>query len=375
MSALLGELAERLETLDDAGLRRSLTLPAGRDFASNDYLGLAADPGFADACAARLRSLDAAAPAARLLRGTSAAHLALERRFARFKGAEAALLYPSGWQANVGLLAAVIGPADRALSDERNHASLIDGLRLARCAKVVMPHGDLEAYGEALRRPWPGRTFVVTESYFSMDGSVAPLAGLADLAAAHGAELIVDDAHATGVFGARGAGLVEELGIEGRCLAVISTGGKALAASGGLIAGAAVLIDYLVNVSRAFVFTTAVPSAVLAALDVALDHVEAEPQRRQRVLAAAGELREALGRRGIHCPGVGPIVPVMLGTNQRALDVASACQRAGFDVRAVRPPTVAPGQARLRVSIHADHQPAELEALAATIADAVERLP
>ncbi len=377
MSSLTDELARRLDELAGDDLRRELRACSGVDFSSNDYLGLGSDPGFAAAVARRVAAAAAdgeglAAPASRLLRGNTRRHRELERRFAAFKGTEAALLFPSGYQANVGLLATLLGPGDRALSDERNHASLIDGLRLARCRKVIYPHLDPAAIEAALAAPHPGgRTFLVTESLFSMDGDVAPLDRYAELAARHGAALIVDDAHATGLYGERGSGLVERFGVAGRVAAVVSTGGKALAAAGAFVAGPAVLVDYLVNRCRSFVFSTAASPLVVLALEEALDRVAAEPERRRRVLARAARLRVALGAAGLDCgAGDGPIVPVILGENRRALAVAARLQAAGFDVRAIRPPTVAPGSARLRISVHADHDEATIDRLAGAIVEA-----
>jgi 8-amino-7-oxononanoate synthase len=377
MSDLLDDLARRLRELDAAGLRRDLLEPAGIDFASNDYLGLANDRELRAALLARLAALppDAplAAPASRMLRGTTSLHRALEERLARFKGTEAALLYPSGYQANVGLLSALLAPADRAVSDAGNHASLIDGLRLAGCARVIVPHLDAAAVDRALATPHPdGRTFLVTESLFSMDGDLAPLALYADLAERHGAYLVIDDAHATGVFGeARGSGLAEECGVARRALAIVSTLGKALGFAGAFVAGPRVLIDWLINRSRAFLFTTAPPPLLLYALEAALDRVEREPERRVNVRALAERLRGLLLAAGLDCgASAGPIVPVLLGDNRRALAVAEEVRRRGFDVRAARPPTVPPGTARLRLSVHADHTEAQIDALADAIAEA-----
>lgn len=378
MSDFLDELRTRLGELEDAGLKRELVEPVGIDFASNDYLGLAGDPALREAILARLAALGPgeplAAPASRMLRGTTRAHRQLEERLARFKGTEAALLYPSGYQANVGLLAALLGPGDRAISDALNHASLIDGLRMAGCSKVVVPHLDVEAIEQTLAVPHVGgRTFLVTESLFSMDGDVAPLARYAGLAERYGAGLIVDDAHATGVFGGeRGSGLTEAGDLARRAVAVVSTLGKALGFSGAFVAGSRTLVDWLVNRSRPFLFTTAPPPLLLHAVDAALDRVEAEPERRLRVRALADRLRERLRAAGLDClESVGPIVPVLLGDNRRALAVAEEVQRRGFDVRAARPPTVPPGTARLRISVHADHTEEQVDALASAVAAAV----
>ncbi len=398
--AFLDELARRLEDLAARGLLRTLRpgfgSAAGIDFASNDYLGLAADPAFRRGLLARLAALppDAplTAPAARLLRGETATHARLERRLAGWKGTEAALLFPSGYQANVGLLSALLTRDDRAVSDAANHASLIDGLRLSGCARAIVPHLDLAAIERELAKPWPsGRTFLVTESLFSMDGDVAPLDRYADLAERHGALLVVDDAHATGLFGeARGSGLAERYGVERRALAVVSTLGKAVGVGGAFVAGPRRLVDYLVQRCRTFLFTTAPPPLLLHAVEAALDRLEAEPGRRARALALAARLRGRLAEAGLtETSGApssaksqaaraatigaveGPIVPVVLGGNDRAMAVAADLSRRGFDVRAVRPPTVPEGTARLRISVHADRTEEEIDALAAAVAEAV----
>jgi 8-amino-7-oxononanoate synthase len=380
---LAEELAGRLRELAAAGLARAPALPRGRDFCSNDYLGLAADRELRAALAARLAALPPEArllaPASRLLRGHTELHEHVERRLAELKGTEAALLFASGYQANVGLLTALAGRGDLALSDALNHASLIDGLRLAGCRRTIYPHLDLEtverelaaaAAARADGAAGPARTFVVTESLFSMDGDIAPLDRLAELCERHGADLIVDDAHATGLFGAaRGSGLCEHYAVERRAAAIVSTLGKACGVAGGFVAGSRALVDYLASRCRPFVFSTAVPPLLLHAVDLALDRMAAEPARRRRTLALADRLRGRLAAHGLPCgAGPGPIVPVLLGGNRRALAAAERLAERGFDVRAVRPPTVPPGTARLRISIHADHAEDEIDALAAAVA-------
>jgi 8-amino-7-oxononanoate synthase len=373
-------LRARLRTLEEAGLLRELREPSGIDFSSNDYLGLAGDANLRRAIVARLADAERnseplLAPASRLLRGHTAAHAALESRLAAFKGTEAALLFPSGYQANVGLLTALLEPNDRAISDRQNHASLIDGLRLAGCRKAIVPHLDLEAIERELARPHPqGRTFVVTESLFSMDGDIAPLDLYADLAERYGAALIVDDSHATGLYGAaRGSGLAERFGVERRTAAIVSTCGKALALAGAFVAGSRPLIDLLVNRCRPFVFSTATPPLLALGLHVVLDALAAQPERRQRAHDLASRLRSALARFGPpgDLLGKSPIVPLILGENRRAVAVADLLQRRGFDVRAVRPPTVPQGTARLRISVHADRSEEEIDALAAAVPEAV----
>ncbi|KAB2966569.1 MAG: aminotransferase class I/II-fold pyridoxal phosphate-dependent enzyme, partial [Thermoanaerobaculia bacterium] len=291
-------LASELGRLDSAGLRRRLSPPAGVDFSSNDYLSLAADAEFAGEVTGRLaRAAEAGealfAPASRLLRGHLPVHERLEERIARFKGAEAALLLPSGWQANAALLGGLLRPGDRVLSDERNHASLIDGLRAVRCERLVVPHLDLEAYARELAAPRPsGELFVVVESLFSMDGDLAPLPDLARLCLRHDASLIVDEAHATGLYGdARGSGWIEACGVEGGVFASITTFGKALAVQGAALAGPRRLIDLLISRARPLVFSTALSPLLALAVEAALDVVLREPARRHRVHVHARRLR------------------------------------------------------------------------------------
>ena len=377
MKPLLDALAADLDRLSVRALRRELVVAQGRDFASNDYLGLAADPAHAARVAERIAALAAAgdalsAPASRLLRGTTRAHGALERRLAAWKGAPSALLFPSGYQANLGVLTALVTRRDRVLSDAANHASLIDGIRLTGSHKVILPHADLAALEAHLRQPWPGgRTWVVVESLYSMDGDVLPLDAVAALCDRFEAGLVVDDAHACGLFGARGSGLVEAFGVAASAVAVISTFGKALAATGAAVTGPAVVIDHLVNRCRPFVFSTALSPLAVAAIDTALDTVAAEPARRHAVLERAERLRRGLRAHGIDVPaGGGPIVPVIVGANAPALALAASLIAAGFDARAVRPPTVPPGTARLRLSVHADHDDATIDRLVAALAAA-----
>jgi 8-amino-7-oxononanoate synthase len=367
---LLESLASELEALRVAGLERTLTLPQGVDFSSNDYLGLARRPEFHERVARRTLEGPAASPASRLLRGHLELHEQVERRLASWKGTEAALVFATGYQANLGLITALIRPEDRAISDELNHASIIDALRLCRARRAIFAHLDVAALRAELERPHPeGRTFIITESLFSMDGDIAPLDAYADLAEEYGASLIVDDAHATGVYGdARGSGLTETFGVTRRADAIVSTFGKALGCSGAFVAGPRVLIDWLVHRSRPFIFSTAPAPALFHGMETALELVAENPELRSHVLERADELRELLRADSIDCGhSVGPIVPVIVGENDRALTLAESVRKEGFDVRAIRPPSVAPGTARLRVSVHADHTPAEIERLAATI--------
>ena len=375
MSSLLQEVESRLEELRLQDQYRQLTVASGLDFSSNDYLGLSQDPAFRAAILDRVsRCSPLTSPSSRLLAGNTHSHLELEQRLCRLKGSEAALLFPSGYQANVGLLSTLIKPGDRVLSDRQNHASIIDGLRLSRCQKAIFPHLDTKAISEALSIPHPqGRTFLVTESLFSMDGDIAPLDVYARMAKQWEAHLIVDDSHALGVFGKeRGSGLTEHFGIEGSSAAIVSTFGKALGLYGAFVAAPRPIIEYLVNTCRSFIFSTAVPPLMLSAIQAALDILEREPERRERVLSLANRLRRQLREHGLDTlKSAGPIVPVIVGQNQEAVAAAQRLQDQGLDVRAIRPPTVAPGTSRLRISVHANHRDEDVDRLGAALIEAV----
>ncbi|MCH8018040.1 MAG: 8-amino-7-oxononanoate synthase [Acidobacteria bacterium] len=381
MNDLLRELERELEKIRSQNLYRSLTPPKGLDFCSNDYLGFSRDPKFRTAILEKLEQAtgpdSVSSPASRLLRGNTSRHQALEQRLSGFKGTEAALIFPTGYQTNIGVFTALVGSQDRVLSDAQNHASIIDGLRLSGCQKIVFPHLDLEAVEEALIRPHPeGKTFLVTESLFSMDGDVAPLATYAELAKKYEAYLIVDDAHAVGVFGEeRGSGLTERFGVEKRALAIVSTFGKAFGLFGAFVAGPQVVIEYLINRCRSFIFTTAVPPLLLYGVEAGLDLLDAEPERRKRVCLLADRLRQRFKKAGLDTlQSAGPIVPVVLGKSERALAVAQCLQEKGLDVRAIRPPTVEPETARLRISVHADHTEQQIDQLAEAVEKAVNKI-
>ena len=324
----------------------------GRDvvsFASNDYLGFAQDRRIADAAAAATREWGWGAGASRAITGTTLPHVALERRFGAWKGAEA-LYFASGYLSNLGLLGVVARDAT-VVSDALNHASIIDGLRLARARVTVAPHADVGAFEAALRAA-TGRKLIVTESLFSMDGDIAPLRELADLAERHGADLIVDDAHATGVLGEHGRGALELLGVESRVAAHTATLSKAAGCSGGFAVGSARLMTVLRSTARSYLFSTAPPPAVAAAGIAAVDLVEKADDRRRT-------LRGHLERLGLKTP----IWPVVIGANAKALAASRRLFELGFLVPAVRPPTVPEGTARLRISISAHHTHEQIEGL------------
>ncbi len=340
-----------LNELRRAGLLRELRLPNGIDLVSNDYLGLAGHPHLTQAMRVALIELPAGSAGSRLLRGHHEIFERIEARLAAFSGTESALLFGSGYAANIGLLQALVGPDDLILSDERNHASLIDGIRLTKAATHVFGHQDLGALEDALRAPRRGRAIVVTESVFSMDGDCTPLEELCTVAERGGAAVIVDEAHATGLYGARGSGRVEELGLRDRVLATIHTGGKALGSGGAWVAGSLALRDVLVNRARSFIFSTAPLPVVGAALEAGLQLIEREPGRRADVHRKSLLVRRALADAGVNAAGQSPIVPILAGSNEAALALQSGLSAAGFDVRAIRPPSVAPGTARLRVTV------------------------
>jgi len=300
----------------------------------------------------------------RLLRGDREAFSHVERRFAAFKRAGRALYFSSGYLANIGVLATFPEPGDLVISDERNHASLIDGIRLSRAERAILRHGDVAHAAECLAAPrGDGRqAFVVVESLFSMDGDMAPLRELADLCWRAEAALIVDEAHAVGIYGERGSGLIEAAGVDDAVFLSINTAGKALGVSGAFVAGPSWAVDYLAQRARPFVFSTAPPPAVAAALDASLDVIEREPERRQRLLRLARHARERLREAGIDVPeGLSQIVPILVGDDSLAVQAADRLQAAGFDIRAIRPPTVPPGTARLRLSINAQMTEAAID--------------
>ncbi len=367
----LGEaLRAELTAWDAAGLRRALAAPIGLDFTSSDYLGLAREPRVIAAARAALEEFGAGACAARLLRGNLPPHAAAERACAAWTGEEAALLLPSGWQANAALLPTFAGADDVILSDELNHASLIDGARLARARRVVFRHNDLADLAAHLGRASAARRrLIVIEDVYSMDGDLAPLGALLDLCEAHDAHLIVDHAHAAGLYDDRLPPA------HPRVLARVVTGGKALGAAGAFVCGRREVADLLLNKGRAFVFTTAPPPSVAAALEAAIRILRAEPERAAHAHANAARLRERLHAGGLETRGESPIVPVVLGDAVRAMRVAAAVREAGFDVRAVRPPTVPEGTSRLRLVCHAAHAAAQVDALAAAVIAAARADP
>lgn len=361
-------LGATLAELRGAGLLRRMCLPIGIDLVSNDYLGFAEHPHVTETMRATAAGLPAGSGGSRLLRGHHEIFEIIEAQLAAFSGSDSALLFGSGYAANIGLLQAVVSPDDLIVSDASNHASLIDGIRLTKAATVIYPHQDLTALEAALSQPRRGRAFVITESVFSMDGDVTALREVCDIAERAGAVVIVDEAHATGMYGPRGSGRVEELGLRDRVIATMHTGGKALGSGGAWVAGSRALRDVLVNRARSFIFSTAPLPILAAALGAGLQLVEREPERRREVHRKASVLKGALRENGLHAGGESMIVPIIVGANEAAVAVQSGLTAAGFDVRAIRPPSVPPGTARLRATVRYPVSDADLLRFASEVA-------
>ena len=348
-------MSRELDALCEKSQIRSLAIPAGIDLSSNDYLGLASDPRLKKAVAeAVAHATKIGATGSRLLSGNSREWETLERDFAEFVGTEAALYFGSGYAANLGLLTSVLRPSDTIFSDALNHASLIDGIRLSGAHKIIYPHGDLQFLENTLRdhTSAPGLKLIVTETVFSMEGDLAPLDALLALAQKYRAEVVLDEAHATGACGPRGRGIAAASGHERDVLAIVHTCGKALASCGAFVCGSATLKEYLVNRARTFIFSTAMPPYIAGQISAAVTIAQNADAERDHLAHIASLLREKLGAHGFDCgAGKTHIVPVILGTNEMVLHVASELQRAGFNVKAIRPPTIPEGTARIRLSL------------------------
>jgi len=342
---------------------------------SNNYLGLANHPLLIEAAVSAVRAYGVGAGASRLISGSMRGHHALEAQLADFKRTDAALLFTSGYHANLGCIASLVGPDDAVFSDALNHASLIDGCRLSRAHVVVYPHNDVEALAERLAMVPARRRLIVTDSVFSMDGDHAPLAALCDLAERYEAMLMVDEAHATGVLGARGAGLVEALGLSARVTVQMGTLGKALGGFGAYVAGSHGLIDFLINRARTQIFTTALPPPVVAAAAAALELVQREPERRAALRRNGQRLRSGLQALGYDVLGTddGHIVPVLVGGADATMALSARLLTHDVLAHGIRPPTVADGTARVRATVMATHTDADIDAALAAFATLAPR--
>lgn len=344
-------------------------------FATNDYLGLAHHPSVMEAFQSAA-NLQVGATASALIAGRTIWHEQLERRLARFEGTPAAVLFPSGYAANVGTLTSLVGPRDAVFCDRDNHASIIDGCRACSGRMYVYRHQDLKRLLEAVhrRRDEFERLFIVTDSVFSMDGVVAPLRELSRIAERCGAELIVDEAHATGVFGPTGRGVCEALGVEDHVLVRIGTLSKAIGGIGGFAAASQSVCDWLWNTARSQFFSTAVPPAICAAASEALRLIRTDVDRSSRLTDICRLTRRRLNELGLETivGSVGPIVPILIGSDARSVQVSAELLRRGWFVPAVRPPTVRAGTARLRLSLCSDHSPDEIEGVLTNIREILD---
>ena len=372
-------------------------------FVSNNYLGLAGEERVREAATRAIEKWGWGAGASRLLAGHTGAHEALEADLAAFKGTEAALVFPTGYQANLGAVTALVGRGDTVVCDRENHASIYDAVRLSGAELARYPHGDASAAAELLGAQGR-RKLLVTDTVFSMGGDLAPLRQLADACRACGAMLLVDEAHALGVLGPTGAGLVEALshlaprehtgggaredvpsavgppvyspGAKWADAVTVSVGtlSKALGGIGGFVAASRDLVELLVNRARPFIYTTALPAAACEAARAALAIVRADPERRRRVLSLAERLRGALRGRGFDCgASETPIVPVIVGEPGPTLAMAAALLDRGIFCPAIRPPTVPPGTSRLRVSLTSEHTEEDVDHLVRALVDARDR--
>ena len=366
---------DELERLERDDLLRTLPLPlrsagtianvGGRqliNFASNDYLGLAADERLIAAAAEACREQGVGRGASPLICGRAEYHARLEQRLAEFERTEAALLFPSGFAANAGVIPALAGEGDAIYSDAKNHASIVDGCRLSRAKCHIYPHADAHALEQLFQDgDHYRRRLIVTDTLFSMDGDLAPLVELGELAERYNAMLLVDEAHATGVFGRRGRGIVEHLSAQQPRLheqvhVRVGTLSKALGAAGGFVCGKASLVAWLANRARTYVFSTAQPAAASAAALAALDIVESEPWRRSRLLENASRLRQRLRELGWNlAQSASQIIPLIIGSPAETMRLAKALQEQGLWVGSIRPPSVPANESLLRIGLSAAH--------------------
>jgi glycine C-acetyltransferase/8-amino-7-oxononanoate synthase len=382
------EIGERLDELRESGLHRRLRMvegPQGPEvlldgrpvllLCSNNYLGLAGHPRVREAAAEAAIRWGAGAGASRLISGGMGPHRALEERLTAFKGYEAALLFGSGYLANSGVIAALARQGEVVFSDRLNHASIIDGCRLARAETFVYRHGDLEHLEWGLRSAGDRASLIVTDGLFSMDGDRAPLEGLLRLSRRHRCRLMVDEAHATGTVGPGGRGTVAAAGLSGEVDLVIGTLGKALGSYGAYVCATAETVEYLVNTARSLIFSTALPPPTVAAADEALALLEAGPEMVQRLGVNAAVLRQALAAEGLSVGrSESQIIPVEVGGSAQTMRLSEALLEHGVFAQGIRPPTVPDGTSRLRFTAMASHDPGQLQRAARVLGAATRSL-
>ena len=375
-------LKEKLGLLEEKNLRRglqSVDSPAGAsiliegklflNFSSNNYLGLANHPKVKDAAAQAALEWGAGSGASRLISGDLKIHRDLEEKLARFKKDESALIFTSGYLANLGAVTALAGEKDLVLVDRLNHASLIDAARLSKAKLRVYPHKDVSTLNKLLERGGGfKKKFVVTDAYFSMDGDVAPLDKLLEVCEKHDAALMIDEAHSTGVFGKNGSGLAEQFGLSGKIHVVMGTLSKALGSVGGFIAGKKVLKEYLVNCAREFIYTTAPAPAASGAALAAIKIIEAQPLLRKKYWENILFVREGLSALDFNLfDSEGPIIPIFIGDTAKTLRLKEFLRQKGIFTPAIRPPTVPKNTDRIRFSVTAEHTNGDLSQLLAVL--------
>ncbi len=385
----MGEIEERLAELERLGLHRRLRMVSGPQgprvlldgrpvllLCSNNYLGLADHPRVREAAADAAMRWGVGAGASRLVSGTMTIHRRLEERLAAWEGSEACLLFGSGYLANIGTIGALVSRGDTVFSDELNHASIVDGCRLSRAEVVVYKHGDVDDLDRLMRRHSGGaRRLIVTDSVFSMDGDVAPLLEIVELAKEYGARTIVDEAHATGVLGPGGRGAVAHAGLQGEVDVVVGTLGKALGSYGAYVCAEEEMIHYLINTARSLIFSTAPgPPAVAGAL-AALELLQERPHRVERLRSAARTLRRALALEGFSVAEQEmQIVPLLVGDAAAAMRLCEEALQRGVFAQAIRPPTVRAGTSRLRLAVMASHTAEELKVAAHALGEAARAI-
>jgi 8-amino-7-oxononanoate synthase len=344
-------------------------------FCSNDYLGYTQHPALKKAAQDAVEKWGVGSGASRLVSGNLKLYDELEAHLARFKHASSALVFPTGFMGNLGVVASLAGPNDLIVSDSLNHASLVDACRLSRAEVKVVPHADPDAFADAIKSVSNRKVLIVTDGVFSMDGDLAPVKELSELAHQHGALLVVDDAHGTGVLGETGRGTLEHLHVDTEGIIQAGTFSKALGGLGGFVAGPSPIVGFLRNRARTLFYTTALPPANLAANQRALELVDEEPETRRKLMTNIVRLRHGLSQKGLTLlSGPSSIVPVMVGEARTALDMARDLMAAGLFCPAMRPPTVPQGQCRLRLSVMATHTDNHIDQAVDAVADVAGRM-
>ena len=375
------DLASALAELEAKHLRRTRRVVEAKDgphlhvdgqpvlaFCSNDYLGLAQHPALIRAAQEAAAQYGVGASSSAMLSGHEAPHDALEHELAAFVGLPRALYFGSGYLANVGIVPALVGRGDAVFSDSLNHACLIDGVRLSRAESHIYPHNDLATLAQQLAASTAPRKLVVTDAVFSMDGDIAPLPELLALCEQHDAQLLIDDAHGFGVLGPEGRGTAAHLGLRSPRLIYMATLGKAAGCAGAFVAGEALTVEWIMQRARTYIFATSTPAMVVQAVRASLKVIAAEGWRREHLTRLIARLRAGTsGLRWQHPASPTAIQPLIIGGNQQALDVMAALRKQGLWVPAIRPPTVAEGTARLRISLSAAHSEADVDRLLAAL--------